>query len=58
LDSQVDLTLANMGSDIEETGAAGESTQAARANILNQPATAMLAQANLSPETVFNLLQA
>ena len=58
LDSQVTQMFANAGSDIEDSSAAGKSAQVARANILGQPATAMLAQANLSPETVYNLLQA
>jgi len=57
LDSQVARIFANAGSDIEDSDAALESTQLARAGILQQPATAMLAQANLSPETVLNLLQ-
>jgi flagellin-like hook-associated protein FlgL len=57
LDSQASRILANAGSDIQDSNAARESTQLARAGILRQSATAMLAQANLSPETVFNLLQ-
>ena len=57
LDSQIIRTVANVGSDIEDGNDARESAQFARGNILNRPAAVMLAQANLSPETVFNLLQ-
>ncbi len=57
LNSQTDRLLASSGADIEDANAARESAQFTRTNILHQPATAMLAQANLSPETVFNLLQ-
>jgi flagellin-like hook-associated protein FlgL len=57
LDSQASRIFASAGSDIKGSDAACESTQLAIAGILRQPATAMLAQANLSPETVLNLLQ-
>jgi flagellin-like hook-associated protein FlgL len=57
LDSQVIRTVANVGLDIEDSNSARASNQIARANILNRSAAVMLAQANLSPETVFNLLQ-
>jgi hypothetical protein len=58
LDSEISGIFAGAGSDIDDGEAAGRSIQLARASMLGQPATAMLAQANLSPETVFNLLQA
>jgi flagellin-like hook-associated protein FlgL len=49
--------FANAGSNINDLAEADASTQYARANILTQPGSAMLAQANLSPATVFELLQ-
>jgi Bacterial flagellin C-terminal helical region len=57
LDSQINRIFASAGSEIEDSDAAHESTQAARTGILGQPGTAMLAQANLSPEMVLKLLQ-
>ncbi|HUD49603.1 MAG TPA: flagellin [Candidatus Baltobacteraceae bacterium] len=57
LDSQINRAFLDVGSTIQSGDAAVQSTQLARANMLNQPGTAMLAQANLSPETVLNLLQ-
>jgi flagellin len=53
--SQQNLTAAS--SRIQDTDVAEESTQYARANILLQSGTAMLAQANQVPETVLRLLQ-
>ena len=43
--------------DITVPVAALQSSELARASILAQPGTAFLAQANLSPATVFKLLQ-
>jgi len=57
LNSQADRLLASAPSSIEDADAARESLQFARTNILRQPAMAMLAQANLSPETALKLLQ-
>ena len=45
------------GPEITDPDAALQSTEFARASILAQPGTAFLAQANLSPATVFKLLQ-
>jgi flagellin-like hook-associated protein FlgL len=58
LDSEISGIFSSAGSDIDDGEAAGRSIQLAGASMMGQPATAMLAQANLSPETVFNLLQA
>lgn len=57
LNSQADRLLAGAPSDIEDGEAARASLQFARTNILRQPGVAMLAQANLSPETALKLLQ-
>jgi hypothetical protein len=56
LDSQVSRIFADSASDIDGSASARASAQIARTNILHQPATAMLAQANLSPDSVLNLL--
>ena len=45
-------------SSIRDVDVANESTQYARYNILVQSGTAMLAQANQSPQSVLKLLQA
>jgi len=57
LDSQVSRIFASGGSEIMGSEAAGMCVQQAKAGIHNNPAAAMLAQANLSPEMVMNLLQ-
>jgi flagellin-like hook-associated protein FlgL len=57
LNSQVAQIFANAGSDIGNSGAASDISQLAAGSMLRQPGIAMLAQANLSPETVLNLLQ-
>ena len=57
--SDIDRIFANGGSPIEVSDTAGKSAfQLASASMLSRPATALLAQGNLSPETVYNLLQA
>jgi Bacterial flagellin C-terminal helical region len=57
LDSQINRIFASAGSEIQDGDAAHESAQTARSGILGQPGTAMMAQANLSPEMVLKLLQ-
>ncbi len=57
LDSQINRIFASVDSEIQDSDAAHESAQTARTGMLGQPATAMLAQANLSPDVVLNLLQ-
>ena len=53
--SKQNLTAAS--SHIQDTNIADESTEYARANIMVQSATAMLAQANQLPQSVLRLLQ-
>lgn len=57
LDSQINRIFASAGSEIQDGDGAHESTQLARSGVLGQPATAMLAQANLSSDMVLKLLQ-
>jgi flagellin-like hook-associated protein FlgL len=57
VNSSENRTLADMDPDIRDSSAARELTQLARASIVQQPVTAMLAQGNLSPDTVLSLLQ-
>jgi flagellin-like hook-associated protein FlgL len=63
LESQTDLpdavasTVADSGNDIADSNAADAFMTSFRAGILAQPGAAMLAQANLSPQSVYDLLQ-
>jgi flagellin-like hook-associated protein FlgL len=57
LAAQVDGTLGEGGLDIADGNAASQSSKLARSGFLAQPATAMLAQANFSPDMVMSLLQ-
>jgi hypothetical protein len=58
LNSEASQIFAGDGTDIEDSDGFGKSMQLVRNGILNNPATAMLAQGNLSPDSVLNLLQA
>jgi hypothetical protein len=55
--SRLEATLASTDSDIEKSHAARQSRQLLIASMLGQPSMALRAQANLSSETVLNLLR-
>ena len=59
LSAQVDGTLGQGGLDATDTDSDGASQSASfvRSGFLSQPATAMFAQANFSPDMVMSLLQ-
>lgn len=57
LNSPASQLRASNGPELQDSDAASAVVQIAKTNILNQSATAMLAQANLSPETALKLLQ-
>jgi flagellin-like hook-associated protein FlgL len=56
LSAQVDDTLGQGGLDIADSDGASQSSKLARSGFLSQPATAMFAQANFSPDMVMSLL--
>jgi flagellin-like hook-associated protein FlgL len=57
LSAQVNDTVSQGGLDFSDVNAASQSAKVARSAFLGQPATAMLAQANFSPEMVMSLLK-
>ncbi len=57
LNSRADRASAGSALELPDADSAGASVQSVTAGISREPATAMLAQANLTPESVLKLLQ-